>query len=81
MKSEKGEIQMLTEKLVKKSPISLEIDDFPIDFTWCYNDERCIPKNLSNYKLLLKNNFKFDPELHGFNSKYHSNSDPNKAGI
>lgn len=68
---------MLIEKSAKKIPIHLKIGEITADFQWCFQPEGNSINGKAVYKELLKNTFKFDPLLHGFEKKAHSNPSKN----
>jgi hypothetical protein len=65
---------VLVEKPNKKSSFYLKIEDITADFEWDFQPEGSSIIGKSEYKAMLRNNFKFDPVLHGFGNKENTKS-------
>jgi hypothetical protein len=57
---------MENKKLTNKDTLLLSENDFLPDFKWYYKPDGCSSMINSEYSKFLKNNFKYDPVLHGF---------------
>lgn len=68
---------MLAEKPHKKSSFHLKIEEVNADFEWSFQPEGSNIIVKSEYKAMLRKNFRFDPVLHGFgnndNTKFNNN--------
>jgi hypothetical protein len=67
---------MENKNLTNKDTLLLGDNDSRPDFKWYYRPDGCSSVINSEYSKFLKNNFRFDPALHGFaEMKYQMNNE------